>query len=63
MRVDDRKFTLESVRLTNVDDSFTSLRNVNSQAKEADKFIILDLSDEDSLRSVLEQVRASTTVV
>ena len=56
MHVDDQEFTLESVRLSDVDNAFPSLRYVNSQDKDSDKFIILDLSDDDALKSVLRQV-------
>ena len=56
MHDEDQEFTLESVRLSDVDNAFPSLRYVNSQNKDSDKFIILDLSDDDALKSVLRQV-------
>ena len=57
MHVDDQEFTLESVRLSDVDNAFPSLRYVNSQDKDSDKFIILDLSDDDALKSLYADVQ------
>ena len=53
-----RQFTIESTRLADVDHAFPSLRYVNSRAKECrvDFVIVLDLSDDAALRSVLRQV-------
>ena len=48
---------IESVRLSNVDDSYMVLRHMDSfEPAGTNKYIVLDLSTEDALVSVLKQV-------
>ena len=50
---------IESVRLTDVNNSFSTLRFVRSQTTQPKKYIIIDVSSEEALNTVLRQVRAS----
>ena len=53
---EDTRLYIDAVRITDIDHTHVTLRQLDSRQQSGNKYIILDMSTETALQSVLKQV-------